>query len=564
MNRVMFVPLVAILLTAVPCAAQTKPIQDEVRERLGSERQAQLIKQANAERTEDAEVLRRILNHSLGLPIQSATLTPSVPLINGFTPATPNSLDHRSAGGWSGPSFPQPGLNNLYTVYATQTTPVGPFDGVSLPGYGVIYTLRIPEKISLVLDPPAKSVGLAETCRKCHSTEPVSRDALEPTSDNTSPPTEWDRTRQELRGAKPTGNPPQTATRLTRQQICQPGNMTDRIVEKLWQNMQHVRHLAPTDRVTVVITFDGLTGSSRASPSVSYFNWNASAPAASAEIATESSGNRIAGFTDEEAKFVHTGDNLMKEGKASTAVTAYLTALGRVGYSGPVRLPAAKLTLWKQRFPTIIENIQHGVADVRRKLASASGAAGNPGDAKTFAAGADNVTLEPAPATPPAPQSPPDRFGFDPEESKQLTLGDLHLKQGKPQEAAAAYVRALARFHNGLVGRFAPPSGITAAQRTEMAAELQKGVRNAYRHLAQAWLAAGDVEKGQAALNMAQKYTVRLAGANDRDKRVPVPAKLIISVTRADADKAGNNLLNFRKAVKVETIGFPPADPAKK
>jgi hypothetical protein len=304
------------------------------------------------------------------------------------------------------------------------------------------------------------------------------------------------------------------------------------------------------------------------SPPTFYLNLNGNATAASAEIATESGGPRIAGFTDEEAKSVRAGDRLMKEGKPAEAVTAYMTALERVGYSGPVRLPAAKLTLWTRRFPPIIQNIKHGVADVRRKLASASGAAGNPGDAKTFAAGAENVTLEPAPAAgvSDAPQPPPDRFGFDPEESKQLTLGDLHLKQGNPKQAIAAYERALARFRNGPEGRFAfaAPSGLTPAQREEMAAELQKGVRNAYRHLAQAWLAAGDVEKGQAALNMAQKYTVRLVTGSGRDKRVPVPAKLLISVTRADADKAGNNLQNFRKAVKVETVGFPPADAAKK
>jgi hypothetical protein len=396
-----------------------------------------------AERTEDVEILRRILNHSLGLPIHhAASLAPM--LMNGMSPGVANLFVPNNGGGWSGPSFPQPALNNQFLYSAAQTTSVGPFDGVSLPGYGVVYTLRIPDKISLVLDPPAKSVGLAETCRKCHGTEPVSRDALEPAGDKAQPLTEWDRTRQELRGTKQTANQPPAAPRLTRQQICQPGNMTDRIVEKLWQNMQHVRHLAPTDRVTVAITFDGLTGSSK----------------------------------------------------------------DRQTLNPP--------TDWQDR-----------LAPTEKKAI-------------------------------------PDQLGFYPEESKQLTLGDLHLKQGKPKEAVAAYERALARFRHGPDGRFAAPSGFTAAQRGEMAAELQKGVRSAYRHLAQAWLAAGDVEKGQAALNMAQKYTVRLVSANDRDKRVSVPAKLLISVTRADADKAGNNLLNFRKAVKVEAVGFPPADPAKK
>jgi hypothetical protein len=433
----MFVPLAVTLLVAVPCAAQTKPIQDKIGADLLSQRQAQLMKQTEAERIEDVEILRRILNHGLGLPDQASHPAPHYNLYRRTAAPPVANLFTQEPNTWL-PAY-------QYMMTAPQpVVSIDPFIGVSLPGYGAVYMLRIPANAPLVLDPPAKSVGLAETCRKCHGTEPASRDALEPAGDKASPPTEWDRTRQELHGAKPAGNQPQTAARVTAQQICKPGNLTERIVEKLWQNMQHVRHLAPTDRVTVAITFDGLTGSSK----------------------------------------------------------------DRQTLNPP--------TEWQERFrPTEKKGI-------------------------------------------------PDRLGLYPEESKLLTLGDLHLKQGKPKDAIAAYERALARFHDRPNGRFMAPSGLTAAQREEMAAELQKGVRDAYRHLAQAWLAAGDVEKGRAALNMAQKYTVRLVTANDGDKRVPVPAKLVISVTRADADKAGNSLPNFRKAVKVETIGFPPADRAKK
>ena len=77
-------------------------------------------------------------------------------------------------------------------------------------------------------------------------------------------PTEWDRTRQELHGGKPpTGQPPKGPGRLTRQQICEPGNLTERLVIKLWQNAKHVRHLPAGERVTVVVTFDGVAGSAR-------------------------------------------------------------------------------------------------------------------------------------------------------------------------------------------------------------------------------------------------------------------------------------------------------------
>ncbi len=435
-----------------------------------------------AERTEDVEVLRRILNKSLGLP-DKVTVNPNlVPYnpggfgggggIGGFggqpggfggiagQPGGIGGFGGGGIGGFQGGGFSGQGwypgvvgdgfqippgpLYGTTTTYVRSQPQVGPFDGVYLPGHGVVYTLRVPEHVGIVLDPPAKAFWLATMCLKCHTTEPVSRAELEPPADKAKPPTEWDRTREELRGAARPAERPKAPGKVSRQQICEPGNLTERVVTKLFQNARHLRHLPAGEHVTVVVTFDGAVGSAR---------------------------------------------------HRTTIDLGSGTSIG---------------------------------------------------------------------ADPSAAKGPAGKAGFTPEEAQKLTLGDLHLKQNKPKEAADAYRQALTRYKD-LTQRVTPPAGLTPAQQTELAGELQKGVRDAYAKLAQAFLAAGDAEKAQAALDMARKFKIELAAADApaKEKSVPVPAKLVISVAKADLDRAGDDPAAFRKAVKVETVGFPPADKKK-
>ncbi|HET6573403.1 MAG TPA: tetratricopeptide repeat protein [Fimbriiglobus sp.] len=401
-----------------------------------------------AERSEDIEVLRRILNNSLGLPNKAVAQNQMNPF---YSTAQPSGFGGGGLGGFGG----QPGGLGGFgghggyglggTALPTFISPnpfivaqpgVSPFDGVYLAGHGVVFTLKVPEQAGVILDPPSKAVGLTETCSKCHATEPISRDALEPTLGTTKAPTEWDRTRQELRGGKPPAEPSAKGPgKLTRQQICEPGNLTERLISKLWQNAKHVRRLPAGERVTVVVTFDGVSGSAR-----------------------------------------------------------------------------DRLTIDPSALPSVQPR--------------------------------------------PDPKGPTGRAGFTPEEEKQLTLGELHLKQNKPKEAAAAFERVLAQYKQ--------PVYRVSVMRVEdsmkaLAREAQKEVRAAYAKLAQAHLAAGDTDKAAAALDMARKFTVELAAAPSKEGAVPVPAKLVISVARADLDKAGD-LTAFKKAVRVELTGFPPAD----
>jgi hypothetical protein len=254
--------------------------------------------------------------------------------------------------------------------------------------------------------------------------------------------------RDELQGKKPEAKPKQSAaaSQLT---VCEPGKTAHRLVAKLSENARHVRHLPANERVTVVVTYDGVAGSAR---------------------------NR------------HVLNDPVS---------------GEVHGTRPLVLTTDK-----------------GVPVAR---------------------------------------------GFTAEEAQQLTLGDLHLKQNKPKEAVSAYTRGLSRYKEP-VARIAPQPGLTPAQQGDFAGELQKGVRDAYAKLAQAWLAAGDADKAQAALDMARKFKVEVAtaeAADAREKTLPVPAKLAVSVAKADLDKAGDDVTALRKAVRVELTGFPPPDRKK-
>jgi hypothetical protein len=79
--------------------------------------------------------------------------------------------------------------------------------------------------------------------------------------------------------------------------------------------------------------------------------------------------------------------------------------------------------------------------------------------------------------------------------------------------------------------------------------------------LAAALLAGGSADGAAGALDLALRFKVDLATKATPADRVPVPAKLIISLSRNKAEQP--DAAAVRKAVTVETVGFPPADPEK-
>jgi hypothetical protein len=439
--------LVLCLAGLVPAAAvaQTPAVQDQLQKDLEAVRHTQ--------RTEDIEVLRRILNRSLGMPDKVAVQPRNQPLTTilpgsmnpNQLPAGPLNQLYPTMDPYIRPLNTSPQAFDYFSNLPRTTAAYGPFDGVYLTGQGIVYTLHIPENVALVLDPPARSVGLADTCRKCH--EVISKGVLDGAATAETPLSEWDRVRRELLG-QPATEKPSGPAKLTREQICEPGNLAELILGALARNARNVRHLPAEEKIIVVVTFDGLGGSAR----------------------------------------------------------------DRWTYD------------------------RYSQANVPSTLRPPSDARGVP-----------------------------DRPGLSVEESQQLTLGDLHLKQAKPKDAVAAYERGLTRFKDPVV-RIARPKGMTPVQQGEMAAELQKGIRDAYARLAQARITAGDIDRAQNAIEMARNFKVELmAGttAPAKGTEIPVPAKLIVSIGKGDLDRAGDDTAAIKTAAKVETTGFPPADRKK-
>jgi hypothetical protein len=139
-----------------------------------------------------------------------------------------------------------------------------------------------------------------------------------------------------------------------------------------------------------------------------------------------------------------------------------------------------------------------------------------------------------------------------------MLLGDLLLKQGKAQEAVAAYVNA-----GKLLDATSPANGPKAEEQL--------------RKLAQAYLAAGDVKNARSALDQlsradrgpAAKQSQPPApkggsGAKSAEapKPTPPPAKLIVSATKKVLDQVGSGKMSFedfKKAATVQYLDFAPA-----
>lgn len=395
---------------------------------------AQEAKEAT-ERTEDIEVLRRILNKSLGLTLQ---------------PSPVMSFGNVGSGiGRLGEPLKTYGTQDLMIepqireVYAKPF--IAPFDGIYLKGHGVVYTLKIPAGApsTLVM---GKEFGLSETCVKCHSLDVVPKAAVDAGLDfvaGNKQFVEWLQTQNELRGKKPID-----AALATDVAICEPGKLAARLTDKLYNNCNNVRHVPVAEKFTVVVTYESYTGSAQ-----------------------------------------HHVTTTAAEVRNSTAAV-----------------------------------IQGGV-----------------------------------------------HLG----EAQQIRLGDLHLKNKKYSDAIQAYREGLKRLTKPkvVVDLEAAGRGMTPEQNAVYEQKIQKMLSAAFLSLADACLKLKldeawatyhkDAHKEIDTLlvfatEMSQRLTITVQIGASATTGIAVPAKLILSFKLSDVR---GEIDNFRKDVKVETIGFPPADP---
>jgi hypothetical protein len=460
---------------AAGLALGTAP-QDAAREEAARRAEQAARADVAAERAEDVEVMRRILNRAVGLPnepvaVRQPQIYPHV--YPNVTPAN-QPVQRPLAPGETGleswllqPNVPNTAAANPLAAHlAGVYRPIhlaDPFDGVYLKGHGVVYTLKVKAGEQYFVQELRRHAGLAAGCTVCHVGVPVPAAKLEPVARSQAEPTEWDRTRNALRGVKdePAADPAPT---VDPKDVCRPGKLAEALVSTLMKNGRHIRHLAGGEGVTVVVTLDGLYGPAR--------------------VATATDPNR--------------------------AIVDFLSQ------------------------------------DLLAPAAPAAGDANRP----------------------PAPPPEAKLSAFTADETKQITLGDLHLKQNNPKEAAAAYQKALARFPAGKPLKIDIRTNASATDAAQVAELMRQSVIDVRKKLAQAHLAAGNLPEAKAALESAlnvEVESVRVAAADAGKATVPVPAKLVLTVKKTDLDRAEKlTAAEFKKLVAVETVGLPPADKAKK
>lgn len=403
----MFRYLSLLLLLPAAALAQTSEVVQKVDAKLDAERSAQ--------RTEDVEILRRLLNKACGLPNIASVWA-----------------DRREAPGLGVALGTGQKLTGV-TERVQALSAVGPFDGVYLPGAGVVFTLHVPAGAGVVAD--GSRLGLNQSCGGCH-TGVVAQDkhpiAVALTQCATchdatvSPPaqlSEWDRVKQDVRGEKPkTADPTPKKEEKPRAAVCEPGSLQAQITGVLSANAKNVRHLGEKEGVTVVVTFDEVTPTTGKVFRMSrYYE----------PVATTENGKPLTkyeertkeewvdpdqtpaqppadgkAFTPTEVKTLTLADLHLKQGKYKEACDAYGEALSRF-WAKPFKVTPSP-TLTAEQRKQFADELQKAVRDAMKNYAKALLLADQPDRAKEALDMATGfVVLEVTPTTvPPSATGP--------------------------------------------------------------------------------------------------------------------------------------------------------------
>ena len=155
---------------------------------------------------------------------------------------------------------------------------------------------------------------------------------------------------------------------------------------------------------------------------------------------------------------------------------------------------------------------------------------------------------------------------FKPDELKSLTLGDLHMKQGKFKEAVEAYEKGLARYKLPMRSQYRPADGEAFADAQKVIDGCLVAIHKAHHSLAKAALELGNADKAKRALDFISDFKITMGErvpAGTEKAKPHLPAKIVLAVCKSDIDR-NPKLDEFRKAMSVELVGFPLPEPAKK
>jgi hypothetical protein len=151
---------------------------------------------------------------------------------------------------------------------------------------------------------------------------------------------------------------------------------------------------------------------------------------------------------------------------------------------------------------------------------------------------------------------------------KQVLLGDLHAKQGRPQSAAETYQVALKAYAELLTWKRRAELDVHGKPMPDP--QLDLAIVDVLTKLAQAELALGHKEKALEALDRARRHAQALgeeaapAKPASGKAEIPLPGKLTVSAPKKLLDQMGNGKVSFEQFCKDATVEYlPPSGQAK-
>ena len=140
-----------------------------------------------------------------------------------------------------------------------------------------------------------------------------------------------------------------------------------------------------------------------------------------------------------------------------------------------------------------------------------------------------------------------------------VLLGDLHLKQGKGQEAVAAYLKAVQELEKGIDRKRYQEKGYIPADLPVLLASV-----DLYTKLAQAFTASGNDDEARKMLQIAgrvAKDAEALTGGAATTKApasAALPGKLIVTTSKKLLDEVGSGKMAFEAFCKAATVEYTP------
>ena len=141
-----------------------------------------------------------------------------------------------------------------------------------------------------------------------------------------------------------------------------------------------------------------------------------------------------------------------------------------------------------------------------------------------------------------------------------VLLGDLHLKQGKPSEAVAAYQKALNDLEQGIDRKRYQQAGYIPADLPALLTSVDLCTK-----LASAYAASGKDEEArkmlQNAARLAKEAEALTGGAQTTKVAGPaaLPGKLVVTASKKLLDEVGSGKMTFEAFCKAATAEYTPA-----